>query len=579
MTTAPGNKGKAPPPRPGAKGAPGSPGHRPPSYDNTIEGNLKQLLSDQGLADAAKDMIAEEEAAGVDAPLVRLVNALLLEAVKVSASDIHIEPFENMMRVRFRIDGVLQEIQKIPHKLGPSIVSRMKIMADLDICERRLPQDGTIHIKAKAFEADFRVSSLPSVYGEKIVVRVMGRTDVKNDLAKLNIPETQLRIIRESIQKPDGMVLVTGPTGSGKTTTLYAALNELNDIGVSVFTAEDPVEGDLPGVTQCQVNAGIAFTFASVLRALLRQDPDVILVGEIRDQETAEISIKAALTGHMVLSTLHTNCAAATISRLLNMGIAPYLITSSLNCIVAQRLVRKICDKCKQEAVLPEEALEKLGSGRKYLSSPKVYHGRGCKDCRNSGYRGRTALYEVLVPTNELTRLILAGAPTDELKDVAREAGMTTLREHGLQLVAEGVTTLEEVLSATNEDPELGSVRKAVAVSRAANSPQQFQQTAEAWQMTDPGPEQALQQPTGQVTVQNATQPAAITAQSAPDKVVKALTEEAAKEIEAATKAVMEIGEPKQQAPIVATVPAAPATGTARAEAASRWKSARPGNG
>ncbi len=542
------NKGKGPPGRPGGKGPGGMPGSRPPSYENTIEGNLKQLLSDQGLNDLGKDPALEPEMADVDAPLIRLVNALLLEAVKLQASDIHIEPFETLMRVRFRIDGVLQEVQKIPHKLGPSILSRLKIMANLDICERRLPQDGTIHFRATGNEADFRVSTLPSVYGEKVVLRVLGRTNVKNDLARLSIPDRDLGLIRDAIQKPDGMVLVTGPTGSGKTTTLYAALNELNDIGVSVFTAEDPVEGDLPGVTQCQVNAGIGFTFASVLRSLLRQDPDVILVGEIRDQETAEISIKAALTGHLVLSTLHTNCASATISRLLNMGIAPYLITSSLNCIVAQRLVRKICEKCKQEAILPEEILEKLGSGKSILASRKIWHGRGCSVCRNSGYKGRTALYEVLVPNNELYQLILAGASTDELKEVAREAGMRTLREHGLQLVADGVTTFEEVLSASNEDPVLGSVRKTRTMVR-----DQYSTVSSNSQPVSAAPMQVND----------------IIQQVPADNLVKELSETAATKVDQAAAAVSSIASVQETvAPEKLQPEPAPA-------AASRWKSMR----
>lgn len=454
-------KGRLASSRPGVKGKLARPLRRPASYENTIEGNLKQLIDDQDLLDASKEMAAESSPESVDAPLIRLVNSLVQEAIKLNASDIHIEPFEGTLRVRFRIDGVLQEIQKIPHKLGPSIISRLKIMAGLDICEKRIPQDGTIHIRNEGAEADLRVSTLPSVYGEKTALRILGRTNVANDLSKLGIPEKQLSQIRDSINKPDGLILVTGPTGSGKTTTLYACLNELNDISVSVFTAEDPVEGDLPGVTQCQVNSAIGYSFATILRSLLRQDPDVILVGEIRDQETAEISIKAALTGHLVLSTLHTNCAASSISRLVNMGVAPYLLTSSINCIIAQRLVRRICTKCKQVANIPPEALEKLGSGARILENRQVWHGSGCPECRKSGYKGRIALYEVLTPSDELRRMILAGASKDELKDYARQEGMTTLREAGLELVRDGITTLEEVLSTTNEDPEIGLVRKA----------------------------------------------------------------------------------------------------------------------
>lgn len=433
------------------------PGARPSALhnnDTSIEASLRQLLSDQEASDASKKNDAQEDlTADVDGPLVRLVNSLLTGAVSQNASDIHIEPFEGLLRVRYRIDGVLREIQKIPHKLTSAIASRLKIMADLDICEKRIPQDGSFKFRSSTTEADFRISTLPSVFGEKIVMRVMGTTNVNNDLSKLNIPAPQLKLLRDAIIKPDGLVLVTGPTGSGKTTTLYAALNELNEISVSVFTAEDPVEGTLQGVTQCQANAAIGYTFSSILRSLLRQDPDVILVGEIRDQETAEISIKAALTGHLVLSTLHTNCAISTISRLLNMGIAPYLITSSVTCIVAQRLVRKICADCREEMPTPPELIEKFGV-HAAACGKTLWYGKGCPACHNSGFKGRVPLYEVLALSDEVRRLILAGASKSDIKRVARIQGMTTLRESGIALVAAGVTTLDEVLGATNEDDE-----------------------------------------------------------------------------------------------------------------------------
>lgn len=560
MSLAAGSKSKAMLGKGQAKLGPAASARRPSSYDNSIEGNLKQLLDDQSFNELSKQVLLEEEQAEVDAPLVRLVNSLLLEAIKVNASDIHIEPFESLLRVRLRIDGVLQEIQKIPHKLAPAIASRLKIMAGLDICERRIPQDGVIHFKGEKEEADLRLSTLPATYGENLVLRVMGRTNVKNDLSRVGIPDKQLKIIREAIQKPDGLVLVTGPTGSGKTTTLYAALNELNDISVSVFTAEDPVEGDLPGVTQAQVNASVGYTFAAILRSFLRQDPDVILVGEIRDQETAEISIKAALTGHLVLSTLHTNCAASTISRLINMGIAPYLLTSSINCIVAQRLVRRICDKCRQSITLPPEALEKLGSSARFLSDGKVFAGKGCNDCRGSGYKGRAPIYEVLSLSDELRRIILRGDSKDEIKDAARLEGMTTLREAGLTLVKDGVTTLEEVLSATNDDPELGesSRQRAISSAQSAVAPASGKLSAAPPASPHNFPQQLLPQP------HHSTQPAAEQAVNMED-LLRRLGPGSADLSAAATASIQEVA-------------AAAQSGTVQAEepvGAARWKNLR----
>lgn len=445
--------------------------------DHSIEGTLKQVLNDQSLgAVSSEDEQVQDPTLGIDAPLVRLVNSLLMEAIKARASDIHIEPFEGLLRVRYRIDGELREIQKIPFKLSSAITSRLKIMSGLDICEKRIPQDGSFKFKGNNVAADFRISTLPSAHGEKIVMRVMATANVNNDLSKLGIPDDQLKLIRSSIHKPDGLVLVTGPTGSGKTTTLYSALNELNDISVSVFTAEDPIEGSLPGVTQCGVNAAVGYTFASILRALLRQDPDVILVGEIRDQETAEISIKAALTGHLVLSTLHTNCSVSTISRLINMGVQPYLITSSVNCVVAQRLVRRICDGCKQAVPAPPEMMERLGALGSALHGVQHYHGKGCQKCYNTGYQGRAPIYEILVLSDELRMLILAGASREELKKLARAQGMTTLRQSGVELVKQGITTLEEVLLATNEDseePQAFNPNRSVSTPNINNSPVQ----------------------------------------------------------------------------------------------------------
>ena len=420
-----------------------------------IEKDLKQVIADQE-TDAGPIKAVEDDTAmlGVDAPLVRLVNSLIHEAVKRDCSDIHIEPFETFLRVRFRIDGVLEEIQKIPFKLTPAIVSRIKILAGLDICEKRIPQDGVINFRMEESGADLRVSTLPSAFGEKVVMRVLGTTNLNNDLSKLGIPDHQLKPLRKHIHNPNGLVLVTGPTGSGKTTTLYAGLNELNDITRSVFTAEDPVEGNLPGVTQCQVNNGVGFTFSSILRSFLRQDPDVILVGEIRDQETAEIAIKASLTGHLVLSTLHTNCSSSTIQRMIDIGIAPYLITSSVNCIVAQRLVRRICDDCKEETPVSKEMLDSLGLDANTLDTTHIYRGTGCENCHGTGFKGRAPVYEVLEMNDELRRLILRGGSKIEVKRLARAFGMHTLRESGLALAKQGLTTIEEVLGRTQEDEE-----------------------------------------------------------------------------------------------------------------------------
>lgn len=361
--------------------------------------------------------------------------------------------------------------------------------SSLDICERRVPQDGSFKLNFNGVQAEFRMSTLPSAFGEKIVLRVMSSAAVNNDLSKLGIPETQLRMLRDSITRPDGLVLVTGPTGSGKTTTLYAALNELNDISVSVFTAEDPIEGTLQGVTQCQVNPSVGYSFASILRSLLRQDPDVILVGEIRDQETAEISIKAALTGHLVLSTLHTNCAVSTIQRLLNMGVQPYLITTSVNCVVAQRLVRRVCQHCKVQVNVPQELLKKLGAGAHVLDNGVAWHGKGCEHCRNLGYSGRAPLYEVLIPDDQFRQMILEGASKDDLKSYAVRAGMITLRRAGLDLVRAGVTSIEEVLGATTDEGEISPTSETVVMSAPPSAaPQALGRPVNMSVMTDSAP-------------------------------------------------------------------------------------------
>ena len=396
--------------------------------------------------------LAELERATEDAPVVKLVNAILTDSIKRSASDIHIEPYEKSFRVRFRIDGVLYEIMKPPIKLKNAITSRLKIMSNLDISERRLPQDGRIKLKIGTNkEMDFRVNVLPTLFGEKVVLRLLDKSNLQLDMTKLGFFQSQLDDFLEAIHKPHGMVLVTGPTGSGKTTTLYSALADLNDIGTNISTAEDPVEFNLHGINQAQMHDDIGFNFASALRAFLRQDPDVIMVGEIRDYETAEIAIKASLTGHMVLSTLHTNSAPATISRLLNMGVEPFLVASSLNLIVAQRLARRVCSNCAEDITLDKETLYKIGAKEDDLKDAKFRKGKGCDKCSGTGYKGRVALYEVMKMTEDLRDCVLNGASTTELAKAAEDGGMLSLRRSGVMRLLLGETTVEEVLRVTIE--------------------------------------------------------------------------------------------------------------------------------
>lgn len=440
--------------KPGAPSKPGQNGHAP-SLDHIVE----KMVADDAKNNAALAIPTKIEDTDAQAPVVMLVHTLLREALRRSASDIHIEPFEETLRVRFRVDGALQEIQQLPVKLTSAIISRLKIMAELDICERRLPQDGCIRLRGQnGEEADFRISTLPSVFGEKAVMRVLGRSNLNNDLSEMGLPPKQLELLRDAINKPDGLVLVTGPTGSGKTTTLYACLTELNDPTTSLFTAEDPVEGTLKGVTQVQINTTVGLNFSAVLRSLLRQDPDVILVGEIRDKETIEIAIKAALTGHLVLSTLHTNDTAATVQRLLNMGVESYLIASAVNLIVAQRLVRKICDHCKEKVSIDLSILKKYEIDADEIEASGLYKGKGCKECGNTGYKGRKPLYELMNMSEKLKEMVLRGASSMELKKVARQEGMVTLRMAGVELMKQGITTLDEVLSKTNNDSSVSSV-------------------------------------------------------------------------------------------------------------------------
>ncbi len=415
---------------------------------NDLRSQEVEVVRDQGEID-----LQELERATEDAPVVRLVNAIFTDALRKRASDIHIEPYEQTFRVRFRIDGVLSEILQPPLALKAAVASRIKVMASLDIAERRLPQDGRIKIKMGPADAmDIRVSVLPTLFGEKIVMRLLDKSQLQTDMLKLGFEEQALKDFKEGIYKPYGMVLVTGPTGSGKTTTLYSALSELNKITTNISTAEDPVEFNLPGINQVLVNEDIGLTFAAALRAFLRQDPDIIMVGEIRDRETAEIGVKAALTGHLVLSTVHTNDAPSTINRLLNMGVAPFLVASSVNLIVAQRLARRICSRCKVDQPVTPQALIDLGVPPEEAKTYDCKHGLGCPDCGGSGYRGRVALYEVMPMHEEIRELVLSGASTPEIKRAAMSRGVKTLRQSGLTKVREGVTTLEEVMRVTMAD-------------------------------------------------------------------------------------------------------------------------------
>ena len=396
----------------------------------------------------------DEDAEGeIEEPVVKLVNGILINAIKTGASDIHIEPYESTLRVRYRVDGVLFNAMTLPLRIKNPITSRLKIMSKLDIAERRLPQDGRIKLRlGKKREIDFRVSVLPCLFGEKTVMRILDKSNLQVDLTKLGFEEDALKIFMASLEKPYGMILVTGPTGSGKTTTLYSALNYLNKPGINIMTAEDPVEYNFLGMNQVQMKEEIGLTFAAALRAFLRQSPDIILVGEIRDFETAEIAVKAALTGHLVLSTLHTNDAPSSISRLLNMGIEPFLVSASLILIAAQRLARKICPNCKEEEKVPEQGLVQLGFSKEEAGTITCYRGKGCSVCNDSGYKGRIAFYEIMPVSPEIKEMVLEGASSDELKKTAIRLGMKTLRMSGLTKVKEGVTSIEEVLRVTFGD-------------------------------------------------------------------------------------------------------------------------------
>ena len=421
------------------------------SYDDIMEGFDEQEI-EFGAEDDDLNLV-DLERASEDAPVIRLCNAILLNAIKKRASDIHVEPYERILRVRYRVDGVLHEEMNPPLKLKNAIASRLKIMSSLDIAERRLPQDGRIKLKlGKGREMDFRVSVLPTIWGEKIVLRLLDKSNLQLDMTKLGFEGRALEDFRNQIHQPYGMVLVTGPTGSGKTTTLYSALTELNKAETNISTAEDPVEYNLVGINQVQMHEDIGLNFAASLRSFLRQDPDIIMVGEIRDFETAEIAVKAALTGHLVLSTLHTNDAPSTVTRLLNMGVEPFLVTASVNLVLAQRLARKICDDCRMQVEADPKVLADVGFTEEQLENPTVYRGSGCRTCGNTGYRGRIALYEVMPFTERLKDMVLQGCSTAELKIEMIKAGVKTLRMAGISKALEGVTTIDEILRVTGAD-------------------------------------------------------------------------------------------------------------------------------
>jgi type IV pilus assembly protein PilB len=388
-----------------------------------------------------------------EAPVIRLANALFLAAIQRGASDIHIEPYEKELRIRFRIDGVLQSVMTPPLKFRDPLVSRIKIMARLDIAEKRLPQDGRIKARfndrGTSREIDFRVSVLPCLFGEKIVLRLLDSKGLRLDLAQLGFDTESLRRFENAIRKPWGMVLVTGPTGSGKTNTLYSALSQINQPGVNIMTAEDPVEFNLPGINQVQVKEQINLTFAATLRSFLRQDPNIILVGEIRDGETAGIAVKAALTGHLVLSTLHTNDAPSSLSRLVNMGVEPFLVANSINLVAAQRLVRRVCDTCKAPDTVPAERLVDAGLPERELPNVNAMKGRGCDRCGGTGYKGRVGVFEIMEVAESLRDRIIHGAQISELRAQAIQEGMSTLRLSGLMKVRDGVTTLDEIVRET----------------------------------------------------------------------------------------------------------------------------------
>ncbi len=421
--------------------------------DSSAIDEILKGLEDEGLEVIESEELPSEQdlkSQVQDKPLVKLVDGIIMDAIRRNASDIHIETYERRIRVRYRVDGLLQEMAPLPFKYRAAIVSRIKIMADLDISERRLPQDGRIKVKMGDRAIDIRLSVLPTIFGEKVVMRILDPRSLMVDLTKLGFPERGLKEFSHAIRLPYGMILVTGPTGSGKTTTLYSALKQVNTTDVNILTAEDPIEFNFDGINQVQVKPDIGLTFASALRSFLRQDPDIIMVGEIRDEETAEIAIRAALTGHLVFSTLHTNDAPSSLNRLLDMNIPNYLVASAVRLLMAQRIVRKICSNCKEEISITSETWEMLGIEESQRKDIKIYRGRGCTECSNTGYSGRTGIFEVMPITRTLERLILSKESSQDLKEQALKEGMLTLRDAAIEKLKRGITTVEEVLAATS---------------------------------------------------------------------------------------------------------------------------------
>lgn len=428
------------------------------SESESVEKLVAELANDEelkraiSLMDNEKFNLTDMEALAESAPVRKLLNMVLLMAIKDQASDIHFEPFEDEFRIRIKAEGVLYEMVPPPRHLAFAITTRIKVMANLDIAERRLPQDGRIELMVGGHPVDLRVSVLPTIFGESVVMRILDRSVVNLSLTNVGMDEATLTRFRKAIDRPNGIVLVTGPTGSGKTTTLYSALTELNDPEDKLITTEDPVEYDIDGIVQIPIDHDVGVTFASCLRAILRQDPDTILVGEIRDLETADIAVQAALTGHLVFSTLHTNDAAATITRLTDMGIQPFMICAVVEAILAQRLVRRVCAKCREEVRVSSDLLFELGLDREQIEGQKFFRGAGCDGCNNTGYKGRVGLFELMVLNDKVRDMIMAKATTDEIRAQAQQDGMVTLREFGMGLARQGVTSLEEVVRETIEE-------------------------------------------------------------------------------------------------------------------------------
>jgi len=426
------------------------------SQADSFSNVLSELATDETLKDLkgrgqSLDLEVLKESADSN-PVRKLVNLVLLQAIKDKASDVHFEPFEEEFKMRYRIDGVLYEMMPPPPHIASALSSRVKVMANLDIAERRMPQDGRIELNVNNQPIDLRVSVLPTMFGESVVMRVLDRSNVSLDLDKVGLREDDLNTARQLIHKPNGIVIVTGPTGSGKTTTLYSALRELNDPSTKLITAEDPVEYDIDGIVQCQVRSEIEFTFGRILRAMLRQDPDIILVGEIRDKETAEISVQASLTGHLVFTTLHTNDAPSSVARLLDLGLEPFLITATIEGVIAQRLVRRICKECKTEYTPNEEQLMELELRTGDVAGKRFYRGRGCESCNNTGYRGRLGIYEIMILDDEMRDSIIKHASTQVLRQMAKARGMRTLRESGILAIYDGLTSIDEVVRETIMD-------------------------------------------------------------------------------------------------------------------------------